>query len=144
MVLDFTTNLDYLWALLPEIVLCAWGMFVLVAGVWSGEEQRGDGEEHDDGGRASDLGWLALAGVGVAAVANGWLHGAREVGTDSMIAVDGFRLFSNWIFLVAAALGILISLAYVYRQRLQAGEYYGLILLSTAGMMFMAGGSVPQ
>ena len=76
---------------------------------------------------------------GHGAVANGWLHGAREVGTDSMIAVDGFRLFSNWIFLVAAALGILISLAYVYRQRLQAGEYYGLILLSTAGMMFMAG-----
>jgi NADH-quinone oxidoreductase subunit N len=27
----------------------------------------------------------------------------------------------------------------VYRQRLQAGEFYGLILLSTSGMMFMAG-----
>src|SRR5690606_21020092 len=47
--------------------------------------------------------------------------------------------FSNWIFLIAAALGILISLAYVWRQRLQAGEYYGLVLLSSAGMMFMAG-----
>jgi NADH-quinone oxidoreductase subunit N len=139
MVLDFATNLDYLWALLPEIVLCAWGMFVLVAGVWSGEEQRGETAGHDDGSRAWDLGWLSLGGVAIAAVANGWLYGAREIGTDSMIAVDGFRLFANWIFLVAAALGILISLAYVYRQRLQAGEYYGLLLLSTAGMMFMAG-----
>ena len=56
-----------------------------------------------------------------------------------MIAVDQFRLFSNWIFLLAAVLGILISFAYVYRQRLQAGEFYALILFATSGMMFMAG-----
>ena len=36
-------------------------------------------------------------------------------------------------------LGILISVAYVYRQRLQAGEFYALILFATSGMMFMAG-----
>ena len=135
MALDFATNLDYVWALLPEIVLCAWGMLVLVVGVWNGDEP----EDGAHGAAAWDLGWLALVGVALAAVANGWLHGVREVGTSSMIAVDGFRLFANWIFLVAAALGILISFAYVYRQRLQAAEYYGLILLSVAGMMFMAG-----
>src|SRR5688572_11790982 len=134
MVLDFATNADYVWALLPEIVLCVWGMVVLIAGVWNGKD--GEGEH---GTPAWDLGWLALAGVALAALANGWLHGVREVGTGSMIAVDGFRLFSNWTFLVGAALSILISFAYVYRQRLQAGEYYGLILLSVAGMMFMAG-----
>ena len=72
-------------------------------------------------------------------MANGWLYGVTEVGRTSMIAIDGFRLFANWIFLVAAALSILISFTYVYRQRLQAGEFYGLILLATAGMMFMAG-----
>src|SRR4029077_6559785 len=68
-----------------------------------------------------------------------WLHGVREQGTGAMIAVDGFRLFSNWIFLIAALLGILVSLGYVDRQRLQAGEYYALTLFSVAGMMFMAG-----
>ena len=134
MSLDFATNVDYFWALLPEIVLCVWGMIVLVAGVWRGDQP----VEAREGARSWDLGWTALAGVAVAALANGWLHGAREVGTGSMIAVDGFRLFANWIFLAAAALSILISFAYVYRQRLQAGEYYGLILLSVAGMMFMA------
>jgi NADH-quinone oxidoreductase subunit N len=36
-------------------------------------------------------------------------------------------------------MGILVSFSYVQRQRLQAGEFYGLILLSTAGMMFMTG-----
>ena len=33
MTLDFSRQLHYVWALLPEIVLCAWGMGVLVAGV---------------------------------------------------------------------------------------------------------------
>ena len=132
MVLDFSSNLDYVWALLPEIILCVWGMVVLLAGVWHGASS-------EESSHAEDLGWLALVGVALAAVANGWLHGVREVGTDGMIAVDGFRLFSNWIFLTAALMGMLVSFAYVYRQRLQAGEYYALMLFSVAGMMFMAG-----
>jgi NADH-quinone oxidoreductase subunit N len=137
MELDFSRQLHFWWALLPEIVLCVWGMVVLVAGV-SGRH-RPTGQGGDPGFAAgADLGWLALAGLLLAGVANGWLYGVTEVGQTSMIAVDGFRLFANWILLVAAGLSILISFAYVYRQRLQAGEFYGLILLSTAGMMFMA------
>lgn len=140
MTLDFTRNLHYVWALLPEIVLCAWGMGVLVAGVTG---RHSPGRQAQDGdpsfGVGADLGWLALVGLAVAAFFNGWLYGVTEVGTASMIAVDSFRLFANWIFLLAAALAILISFSYVHRQRLQAGEFYGLILLSTAGMMFMAG-----
>ncbi|NJD19685.1 MAG: NADH-quinone oxidoreductase subunit N [Gemmatimonadetes bacterium] len=140
MTLDFSSQLHYVWALLPEIVLCAWGMVVLVAGVSGrhrpGQAQPSGGAEPAPG---AGLGWLALGGVLVAAACNGWLYGVQEVGDTSMIAVDRFRLFANWVFLIAAALAILISFSYVARQRLQAGEFYGLILLSTAGMMFMAG-----
>ena len=50
----------------------------------------------------------------------------------------GSPLFSNWIILAAAALGILISLSYVERQGLQAGEFYGLLIYSTVGLMVMA------
>jgi NADH-quinone oxidoreductase subunit N len=140
MELDFSRQLHFFWALMPEIVLCVWGMVVLLAGVSGKHKNPGDHETGDPSfGGGADLGWLALVGVLLAAMANGWLYGIEEVGRTSMIAVDGFRLFANWIFLVAAALAILISFAYVYRQRLQAGEFYGLILLSTAGMMFMAG-----
>ncbi|MDX1492615.1 MAG: NADH-quinone oxidoreductase subunit N [Longimicrobiales bacterium] len=137
MELDFSRQLHFFWALLPEIILCAWAMVVLITGV------SGRFKEKDEGGdpsfnKAASLGWLALVGVLLAAMANGWLYGITEVGRDSMVAVDGFRLFANWVFLLAAGLSILISFAYVHRQRLQAGEFFGLILLATAGMMFMA------
>jgi NADH-quinone oxidoreductase subunit N len=140
MTLDFSRNLDYFWALLPEIVLSVWAMVVLVAGV-SGRHrpgQRTDSEGDPDFGQGATLGWLALAGILVAGFFNGWLYGVTEVGHTSMIAVDHFRLFANWIFLLAGALAILISFSYVYRQRLQVGEFYGLILLAITGMMFMA------
>jgi NADH-quinone oxidoreductase subunit N len=137
--LDFTHGVHYWWALLPEIVLCIWGTGVLLAGVSKrhkavGEDQTGDPTLSG----AADLGWLALFGVLAAAFANGWLYGVHEVGSAGMIAVDQFRLFANWVLLLGAGLTILVSFAYVYRQRLQAGEFYGLILLATAGMMFMA------
>jgi NADH-quinone oxidoreductase subunit N len=141
MQLDFSRQLDFFLALLPEVLLCAWAMVVLVTGV-SGRFKTGGGDDADGDpsfNRNAALGWLALVGILLAAMANGWLYGVTEVGHDSMVAVDGFRLFANWVFLLAAALSILISFAYVYRQRLQSGEFYGLILLSTAGMMFMAG-----
>jgi hypothetical protein len=73
MELDFATNVDYLWALLPEIVLCVWGMIVLVAGVWGSGDERGDeAPGAADGTRAFDLGWLSLVGIALSAVANGY------------------------------------------------------------------------
>lgn len=56
-----------------------------------------------------------------------------------MIVIDHFRLFGNWIFLLSGALSILIALAYVTRQRLQAGETYALMLFAMVGMMMMVG-----
>ena len=126
MELDFSSQAHFLVALAPEIVLCVWGMVVLFRGV-SGDKRS-----------AAELGWLALLGILAAGFVNGWLYGVTEVGNHAMIAVDGLALFSNWIILAAAALGILISLSYVERQGLQAGEFYGLLIYSTVGLMVMA------
>jgi NADH-quinone oxidoreductase subunit N len=123
------------------------GDLVLIAGVWRQPAPREEGEaeaapEAGDPtltGRSANLGWLALVGVLAAAFANGWLYGVEEIGDTAMVAIDGFRLFANWVLLIGAGLSILISFAYVYRQRLQAAEFYGLVLLATAGMMFMVG-----
>jgi len=87
---------------------------------------------------SADLGWLSVLGVLTAALANGWLYSVTEVGTHSVIAVDGFALLSNWIILTGAALGLLVSQKYVDRQGLQAAEFYGLLIYSTVGLMVMA------
>ncbi len=131
MELDFSTQAHLFWALLPELLLAAGGMVVLLAGVWKG----GDREPEEAGW----LGAWALTAILVAALANGWLYGVSEVGATSVVAVDSFRLFANWIFLLGAALTIVASFAYVERQRLQVGEFYALILFATVGMMFMGG-----
>ena len=135
MVLDYASQLDYLWALLPEFVLCLWGMVVLLVGVSGKRDPRKAGDAAGEAPSA-DLGGLSLVGIVLAALANGWLYGVTESGTG-MVTVDGFRLFANWIFLAAAAFGIVLALAYVTRQRLQAGEFYALTLFATAGMMMM-------
>ncbi len=132
MTLDFTSSSDLLWALLPEIVLSVWAMAVLLAGVW-----RNDGS--GDWENAGALRWLSLTGVLAAALMNAWLHGVTVLGEPDVITVDGFRLFANWVLLLGAGMTIVISVPYVTHQRLQAGEFYTLILLATVGMMIMAG-----
>ena len=140
MTLDFHRNLHFVWALLPEIIVCVFGIGVLLAGVSGRRDPRtSEGADHAEKAPSDDLGWISLLGIGIAALANGWLHGVSEVGNSAMIAVDGFRLFANWILLAAAAFAVVMSFTYVWRQRLQAGEYYALILLALAGMMFMVG-----
>lgn len=133
MTLDFASNVDYLWAFLPEILLAIWSMAVLLAGVWRKPEP---GVPTSDAGW---LGWLALGGVLLAAVANGWLYGVTAADGGALVAVDGFHLFANWLFLLGAGLTILVSFAYLDRQQLQAGEFYTLVLLATVGMMVLGG-----
>ncbi len=129
MLLDYSSSLHYLLALLPEAVLAAFAMWVLLAGV----------SRRRSGGLGKETGWLALAGLLVAGVANGWLYsGVAEGGTAAMIAVDRLRLFANWVFILGAGFAIVVALPYVARQRLQAGEYYSLVLFATVGMMVMA------
>ena len=82
MLLDYSSSLHYLLALLPEAVLAAFAMWVLLAGV----------SRRRSGGLGRETGWLALAGLLVAGVANGWLYsGVAEGGTAAMIAVDRLR-----------------------------------------------------
>jgi len=128
--LDFSRQWHFIVALAPEIILSVWGLVILLVGV---SPRRGGGRR-----KPLDLGWLSVLGILTAALANGWLYAVTEVGTHSMIALDRFALFSNWIILSGAGLGVLISQTYVRRQRLQAGEFYGLLIYSTVGLMIMA------
>jgi NADH-quinone oxidoreductase subunit N len=129
MTLDFASQLDYLWALLPEIVLSLWAMLILLVDVF----QKGNRSEPS----RPIIAWLSLAGLGAAAVANVWLLRVDEAGPTGMIAVDSFRIFANFIFLLAGALSILLSIGYLDRRDINRGEFYVLLLYSIVGMMIL-------
>ena len=66
--------------------------------------------------------------------------GTRVEIAAGLLAVDQFALFFKVLFLVAAALTVLMSARYLEVEGASPGEYYFLILCATLGMMIMAGG----
>jgi len=130
MMLDFTSQADYLLALLPEIVLSLWAMLVLLVDVF----QKGNRSEPS----RPIIPWLTLAGLVVTGLANGWLVTLADAATTGLVAVDSFRIFANFILLLSAALATLVSMGYLDRLGLNRGEYYVLIMYATVGMMVLA------
>ncbi|HET9441122.1 MAG TPA: NADH-quinone oxidoreductase subunit N [Longimicrobiales bacterium] len=127
MTIDFSNPSHYLLALLPETVLSVWAMMLLLIDVF----QKGDSSKPS----SRSIAWLALVGIILAAVANGWLLTLDATSQTGMIALDEFRVFTNFLFLLAAALFVLISGRYLDREFLQLGEVHVLVLLATVGMM---------
>lgn len=60
---------------------------------------------------------------------------------NGMIVTDSLRMSFTFVFLVVAALTILISSTWIDNEKVAAGEYHVLLLFATAGMMFMASGN---
>ncbi|MGH7507518.1 MAG: NADH-quinone oxidoreductase subunit N, partial [Longimicrobiales bacterium] len=131
MQIDFSSPNEYALALLPEIVLSLWAMLVLLVDVF----QKGDRSVPS----SPLIGWLTFGGVVLAAIANGWIGTLSEATPIGMIALDSFRVFTNFIFLISLALFILISSRYLESENMRLGELYVLALLSTVGMMVFAG-----
>jgi NADH-quinone oxidoreductase subunit N len=126
---DFTHQSAYVWALLPEVVLSLWAMLVLLVDVF----QKGHRSEPS----SPAIPWLSIAGLIAAAAANAWLIGATAA-NEGLVAVDGFRVFINFVILLAAALSILVSIGYLDRNGINRGEFHVLTLFATVGMMLMA------
>ncbi len=127
--LDFSSQADYFVALLPEIVLSLWVMLLLMVDVF----QKGNRSEPSK----PIVAWLAAVGLVAAAGANLWLLGVSETGIDGMVAVDSFRVFANFIFILAGVLAVLTSIGYLDRVGINRGEFYALILSSIVGMMLL-------
>ncbi|HEU0299206.1 MAG TPA: NADH-quinone oxidoreductase subunit N [Longimicrobium sp.] len=138
--LDLAANqADYLWALLPEIVLSLGAMAVLL----------GDVLQKGNKSRASArwVPWAAIAVLLATFVANVPLvimtlgeDPLRDVG-HGLVAVDTFRGLTNCLFLLSGLLAILISMGYLDRRGINRGEFHALVLFAVLGMMLMAGAS---
>jgi len=129
--LDLSTPWGVTLALLPEVILTAWALVVLLVVSW----------RHDTAEDSRLAGWLSFAGVllSAAGLAALWVDGVVPDGLAQMVALDPFRYAAAGISLLAAGATILLSLGYMEREQLLAPEYYPLILLATAGMMFLGG-----
>ena len=119
----------------PAIVLCLFGCGILLTDAFL---VRRIGQR-----------WLnavtALVGEAVvAAVLLQYLPDVRSgsslTGLGGSIVVDGFGFFFNVIFMLAAALAVILSARYMEAEGEQRGEYYALILFAQAGMSIMATG----
>ncbi|KPL02452.1 MAG: hypothetical protein AMJ90_05670 [candidate division Zixibacteria bacterium SM23_73_2] len=109
--------------LLPEIFLLLWTLFIFVLDFFW------------DKSKTHSLGWLSLLGLGITA---GLLFGSGKGNLfGNMFLSDGFSFYFKLVFLSAAFLAILSSIDFVKKIDKYRGEYFGLILLSTLGMMFL-------
>ena len=117
---------DYV-RILPEIVLCAFGMVVMLLEPLLDERKS-----------QTLLGTIALLGS-LAAIAATWFM-AQSPGLAfwNMVKVDGFSIFFHVLVIAIAAAVILTSYEYMAVQRIRAGEYYALILFGAAGMALMS------
>src|SRR5439155_634298 len=114
--------------ILPELVLTAGALVVLIADVLLPKDRR------------AALSWVRLIGLGATLASLAPFASTRVEIAHGLIAVDRFALFFKILFLVAAAITVLMSVRYLEVEGASPGEYYFLILCATLGMMIMAGG----
>ncbi len=117
--------------ILPELVLTTGALILLIADVMLPRRSGGP------------LSWVTLAVLGATFVSmfvpEPLFNVQREI-AHGLIAVDRFAFFFKLLFLIAAAITVLMSTRYLEVEGVSPGEYYFLILCATLGMMIMAGG----
>ncbi|HEX5691986.1 MAG TPA: proton-conducting transporter membrane subunit, partial [Roseiflexaceae bacterium] len=115
--------------ILQLVIVFGWAAAQLIVGLFVPRE------------RSRLLGYMALVGIAVAAIAGVPLWNSNALTFNNMIALDNYGLAMNWIFLLSAAITIAISLEYLSRHGIERSEYYSLLLFATGGMMLLAQGT---
>lgn len=129
MILDFSSQLHYVWALLPEVILAITGLTILTVDVF----QRGARSEPSGA-------WVPIAAVGgtlTAGAATLFQLGFESPLDMSMVAVDEFRIALTLVILAATILSVLFGTDYLERRGLAVGEYYFLLLMAAIGMTLL-------
>jgi NADH-quinone oxidoreductase subunit N len=111
----------------PEIVLCLFGIMIMVIDPFVGAA------------RQRMLGWMGFVGALIALFAVHIAARCQGPAYSGVIYADRFSLFVHVIVIGAAALAILGSINYLDGEGLQRGEYYALVLFATAGMGILGG-----
>lgn len=120
-------TLQDLIVVLPTVLLGVWAVVLLVVDLWI------------PAGRKGMTALLAAIGAAASLGVNLVLSGMDypETGFAGMAVLDGFSIFANILILGSALLGIALAYDYNRRTGIERGEYYVLLLLSSAGMMLI-------
>ncbi|MGH7044837.1 MAG: NADH-quinone oxidoreductase subunit NuoN [Stellaceae bacterium] len=110
---------------LPEILLAALAMALLIFGAFRGER----------GVRLAS--WLAVLALMVVLAVMLLGGPERRVGFYGMFVSDAFALFANTLVLIGSAVTILMAMTYNEEQGIARFEFPVLVLLATTGMMVM-------
>ncbi len=130
--MPFAASIDYA-AIAPPLLAVGTALGVLVLDLFVPADRRGVALP------------VSLAGVVAAMVATGALAAGDDRSTfctaagGCSYAVDRFSLLFSGLFLLATAVVLLLSEPTVRAQRLPAGEYHFLLLVSLTGMITLAG-----
>ena len=128
MPIDVTLPGGLTFALLPDLVLLAGVMVLMLWAAW-----RPDSAAHQ---RSIGIGSLVLTVLTAGAVV--WFAVSGATAKPGIVAVDGFRWAADLIFLVATFIAIALSIDYNAREGIDAGESHVLVLFATSGMMMLA------
>jgi len=127
--LKFTVPvMDYM-AVLPQIILVATALIILIMGVF---------KELAKGGF---IGHMSLLGSVLALVSVFFTGSAGSPSSSfsGMVLTDRFSFFITLVVCMIVVLTILVSLSYQkFFESINSGEYYALVLFAGAGMIFMA------
>lgn len=134
---QFYTSTDH-FTIMPALMLAMFGCAILLFDFWIFPDPRQ---------RKWLLIFVALAegftGYGLIRQMN-YLTSqsvAEISGFQGSVTVDGFSIFFNWIFIVAAMIVAVVSYKYLENAGEHHGEYYSLILFAQCGMFFLATGT---
>ncbi len=92
-------------------------------------------------GRKHITGYLAIAGMVVAALVGLPLWNVSGSTFSDMIRLDRFSLTLTWIFLLTGSLSVAMALDYLPRHDIEQGEFYPLLMFAVAGMILMSQGT---
>ncbi|HUD48672.1 MAG TPA: NADH-quinone oxidoreductase subunit N [Candidatus Baltobacteraceae bacterium] len=111
-----------------EIAVLALALAILLIDLWTPHEFQ------------HRLGYVALAGLLIIFAASflGAGGGPAATGFHGMYVQDGLALFFKRLFLVSAIFVVLMGVEFSGRIAMGIGEFYTVILLALAGMMFAA------